>query len=466
MNVLSLFDGIGTGRYALDKAGIKVDKYYASEIDKNAISIAQYNYPDIIQIGDVESIDFNSLKGKIDLIIGGFPCTDLSLAGKRDGLKGQHSRLFYKQLEAIKIIQPKYFLVENNVGMPKDAYEEISKQLGCYPTEINSALVSAQNRRRYYWTNIGPKMRGLVGLPKCAIPQPKDRGIILEDILEKDANIVPENTTSVSYVEKHLKSLSDKLDYTPVQFNAYNEQEIKDKSSTLTTACGGKTSLSSVNKFTLHCVNIPESVTVRKHDVDVDNLKKLLKSHKKYSSKEIAKRLSIPVTMVEHWFRTDDYFAIPDAELWQPLKELLDIESTEFDKAITEFEVKPSSYDKATRKYCTDGKMSTLMAGGNDEIIFKDNSCKNIPYRLYSVQNGTIKIGDTVYPINLPDGDYSIRHLTPLECERLQTMPDGYTQFGREREHIVKISNAQRYKALGNGWTAEVIIHIFRFMEE
>lgn len=347
MNVLSLFDGIGTGRYALDKAGIKVDKYYASEIDKKAISIAQYNYPDIIQIGDVESIDFNSLKGKIDLIIGGFPCTDLSLAGKRDGLKGQHSRLFYKQLEAIKIIQPKYFLVENNVGMPKKAYEEISKQLGCYPVEINSALVSAQSRKRYYWTNIGPKMRGLVGLPKCAIPQPKDRGIILEDILEKDINIIPENTTSVSYVEKHLKSLSDKLGYTPVQFNAYNEQEIKEKSPTLTTVCGSKTSSSSVNRFLLNY-----------------------------------------------------------------------------------------------------------------------NVIQGINIVLYSVQNGTIKIGDTVYPINLPDGDYSIRHLTPLECERLQTMPDGYTQFGREREHIVKISNAQRYKALGNGWTAEVIIHIFRFMEE
>jgi len=434
MRVLSLFDGIGTGRYALDKAGITVDKYYASEIDKNAISIAQYNYPDIIQLGDVESIDFNSLKGKIDLIIGGFPCTDLSLAGKRDGLKGQHSRLFYKQLEAIKVIQPKYFLVENNVGMPKDAYEEISKQLGCYPVEINSALVSAQSRKRYYWTNIGPKMRGLVGLPRCAIPQPKDRGILLEDILERDEDVVPENTTSVSHVEKHLKSLADKLGYTPVQFNAYNEQEIKEKSPSLTTTCGCKTSSSSVNKFTLHCVDIPETVKVRRYSVDIENLKKVLREHKSLKNKEIAEKLNQPITKVEHWFRTDDCFAVPDAEIWLQLKELLNIQTDEFDKSIIEFEEKPSSYDKASRKYCTDGKMSTLMAGGNDEIIFKDNSCKNIPYRLYSVQNGTIKIGDTVYPINLPDGDYSIRHLTPLECERLQTMPDGYTQFGRERE--------------------------------
>lgn len=419
MRVLSLFDGIGTGRYALEQADIHVSKYYASEIDKDAIKIAQYNYPDIIQLGDVESIDFNSFKGKIDLIIGGFPCTDLSLAGKRDGLKGQHSRLFYKQLEAIKVIQPKYFLVENNVGMPKDAYEEISKQLGCHPVEINSALVSAQSRKRYYWTNIGPKIRGLVGVPKCAIPQPKDKGIILEDIIEQDKSII--------------KNIKEKI---------------------------------SVNKNALHCVDVPESVRVRKYDVDIESLKTLLRNHKKYSSKEIAERLNIPVTKAEHWFRVDEYFAIPDAELWQSLKDLLGIETDEFDKAITEFEEKPSSYDKATRKYCTDGKMSTLLAGGNDEIIFKETFYNNkVPCRKYKIQDGNILIDDKGYPISLSDGMYCIRHLTPLECERLQTLPDGFTQFGIDDDKVISISNAQRYKALGNGWTAEVIIHIFKFME-
>ena len=184
LRVLSLFDGISCGQVALERAGIPVEVYYASEIDKYAIQVTQKNYPNTIQLGDVTKIDFTQFIGKIDLLIGGSPCQDLSIAGARKGLSGERSRLFYKFVEALQVIKPKYFLLENNVGMPREAYEEISRLMGCYPIEINSALVSAQNRKRYYWTNIGDKNYNLFGFPTCDIPQPKDKGILLKDILE------------------------------------------------------------------------------------------------------------------------------------------------------------------------------------------------------------------------------------------------------------------------------------------
>lgn len=183
MRVLSLFDGISCGQVALERAGIPVDVYYASEIDKYAIQVTQNNYPNTIQLGDVTKIDFTKFIGKIDLLIGGSPCQDLSILGKQAGLTGDKSKLFYKFVEALEVIKPKYFLLENNVGMPQEAYEEISSLMGCYPIEINSALVSAQNRKRYYWTNIGDKNYNLFGFPTCAIPLPKDKKITMQDIL-------------------------------------------------------------------------------------------------------------------------------------------------------------------------------------------------------------------------------------------------------------------------------------------
>ena len=128
-------------------------------------------------------VDFKQFEGKIDLLIGGSPCQDLSIAGNRKGLVGERSGLFYKYVEALQTIKPKYFLLENNVGMPNEAYEEMSRLMGCYPVMINSALVSAQLRKRYYWTNIGEKEHDLFGFPTCAIPQPEDKHIYLQQIL-------------------------------------------------------------------------------------------------------------------------------------------------------------------------------------------------------------------------------------------------------------------------------------------
>lgn len=171
MRVLSLFDGICCGHLALERAGIKIDSYDAYEIEPNAIKATQANFPDVVHHGDVTQEDFTKYKGKIDLLIGGSPCTNLSSAGNRQGLKGSQSKLFYEYARALEEVQPKYFLLEN-VIMKKEWEDIITNILGVEPIEINSSLVSAQNRRRLYWTNI----------PN--VTRPEDRGIKLEDILD------------------------------------------------------------------------------------------------------------------------------------------------------------------------------------------------------------------------------------------------------------------------------------------
>lgn len=184
MRVLSLFDGISCGRVALERAGIPVEKYYASEIDKYAIQVAQKNYPDTIQIGDCTKIDYKKYAGEIDLLIGGSPCQGFSFAGKQLNFADPRSRLFFEFVRALKELKPKYFLLEN-VKMKKEFQDIISQQLGVEPIEINSALVSAQNRKRLYWTNI----------PNQVLPT--DKNIVLKNIVP-DATLVKSKTIRTS----------------------------------------------------------------------------------------------------------------------------------------------------------------------------------------------------------------------------------------------------------------------------
>lgn len=171
MRVLSLFDGICCGHLALERAGIKIDSYDAYEIEKNAIKATETNFPDVIHHGDVTKEDFAKYQGKIDLIIGRSPCQGFSSSGKQLNFNDPRSKLFFEYIRAIKECQPKYFLLEN-VVMKKEWQDIISSYLGVEPIEINSSLVSAQNRRRLYWTNI----------PNVTLPE--DKNITLEDILE------------------------------------------------------------------------------------------------------------------------------------------------------------------------------------------------------------------------------------------------------------------------------------------
>ena len=177
MNVLSLFDGMSCGQIALNKLGFKVDNYYASEVDKYAIQVAKKNYPNTKHIGDVTKVDASELP-KIDLLIGGSPCQGFSFAGKQLNFNDPRSKLFFEFIRLWKETKPKYFLLEN-VRMKQQSQDIISSILGVEPIEINSALVSAQNRKRLYWTNI----------PN--VTQPADRNINLSDILEDCAFLNP-----------------------------------------------------------------------------------------------------------------------------------------------------------------------------------------------------------------------------------------------------------------------------------
>lgn len=178
MKVLSLFDGICCGHLALERAGIKIDSYDAYEIEKNAIKATEANFPDVVEHGDVTKEDFTKYKDKVDIIMFGSPCQGFSSSGKQLNFKDPRSKLFFEAVRAIKECKPKYFLMEN-VVMKKEWQDVISSYLGVEPIEINSSLVSAQNRRRLYWTNI----------PN--VTQPEDKHISLEDILEDIEMINP-----------------------------------------------------------------------------------------------------------------------------------------------------------------------------------------------------------------------------------------------------------------------------------
>ena len=188
MNVLSLFNGMNTGRQALENVGIKVNKYYSSEIKPYAIELTQHHFPDTIQVGDVTKwrewdIDWKS----IDLVLSGSPCQDLSAAGKRAGINGKKSSLFFtfiEILEHIKSVNPKILFLQENVGSArKEDVGIMSRALGVYPVRINSSLVTAQLRDRYYWSNIKTRQDGMFGDLVTDIPQPKDRKIMFKDII-------------------------------------------------------------------------------------------------------------------------------------------------------------------------------------------------------------------------------------------------------------------------------------------
>ena len=180
MKVLSLFDGVSCARVALERAGIPVEEYYASEIDKYAIQISQKNYPDIIRLGDVKNVNGKDFEN-IDLLIAGFPCQSFSIAGKRRGLEDERGKLVYDLIRILKEVKPKHIILENVASMKKEIQEylreEFEKATGrkVYINKINASLVSAQNRNRIFF---------------CfqEIPQPEDRGILLKDILESNVD--------------------------------------------------------------------------------------------------------------------------------------------------------------------------------------------------------------------------------------------------------------------------------------
>ena len=195
MNVLSLFDGMSCGQIALERAGIKVDNYFASEIDSYAIQVTQKNYPNTKQLGSVLDLNGYNLP-KIDLMYGGSPCQSFSAMGDGSGFDGK-SKLFWEYIRILKEVKPKYFLLEN-VVMKKEWEDVISKELGVKPIKINSSLVSAQNRPRLYWTNI----------PNIQIPI--DKNIKVKDIVDFNAERKCKESLKKYFNENYFKSYKSK----------------------------------------------------------------------------------------------------------------------------------------------------------------------------------------------------------------------------------------------------------------
>ena len=370
MKVLSLFDGISCGRLALERAGITVEKYYASEIDKYAIQVTQKNYPDTIQVGDVTKLNYLELLD-VDIVIGGSPCQDLSIAKQnREGLRGARSGLFWKYVEALEVIHPKYFLLENVASMRNEDRDAITETLRkIYPeTEcimINSALVSAQQRKRYYWTN-------------WHVEQPQDKGILLKDILESGQVIRGNKSHAV---------ISSAGRTTEREYFKKNQGDLK-----------------------AYCLDA--------NYYKGGSLEHNLEKH----NREI---VAEPVTK-----RSMSNLRMPE------------------DKANC---LLSTSWKGAQANGMTNvpERVGTIGKGGQGDRIYSVHG-KSVCLNANGGGRGA-KTG--LYKVDLPDGDYIIRKLTPVECERLQTLPDNYT---------AGVSNTQRYKQIGNGWTVDVIVHILK----
>jgi site-specific DNA-cytosine methylase len=295
----------------------------------------------------------------------------------------------------------------------------LSKAIGVNPIMINSSLVSAQNRQRLYWTNIGMKPAGLFGDLESIIQQPKDKGILLKDILESEVDdkyFLKQN----SFIFDRIKNKHQFIPRIPNDYEKSNCLKIGGKGVDDLVVHTGNTNAVEVRKIITH--NIPEIVNVRKYEVNIIKLQECLKKHKKFNNKKISEELNVNKTMVDHWFRIDNYFSIPDKNIWLKLKKLLDIKTDEFDESIMIFEEKINIFDKSNRVYDQNGISPTLTSTSCDEKILINSL---------------------------------IRRLTPIECERLQTVKDNYTAH---------VSDSQRYKMLGNGWTVDVIAHIFSYL--
>ena len=328
MNVLSLFDGISCARVALDRAGIEVNAYMASEIDKNAIKVSEKNYPDIIRVGSVVRLE---VEGQVDLLIGGSPCQDLSIAKKdRKGLDGDRSGLFWEFVRIKKECNPQWFVLENVASMPKADRDIITREMGVEPVMFNASLVSAQCRKRLFWTNI-------------PFDLPEDRGILLKDILEAEVD-------EKFYTKKEMTTTPNKKEGEFVQlgyFGAENECKVGGAALRVYDPKAKAPTLASVG----HLIKV---------------------------GRDIGRRLN------EDGHRADADTSIP-------------------------YERRIETRD--------DEKCGTLTSVAKDNLV----------------------VGER------------IRKLTPIECERLQGLPDNYTEG---------VATTNRYKCLGNAFNVDVVAHI------
>lgn len=424
MNVLSCFDGISGGQLALQRAGIKVDNYFASEIDKYAITVTQKNFPNTIQLGSIVNWREWNLP-KIDILIGGSPCQGFSQAGLGLNFDDPRSKLFFVFVDLLVFLKEKNpdlkFMMEN-VKMKKEWRDIITEKLGVEPVLINSALLSAQNRERLYWAN-------------WTIEQPEDKGIFLKDIIESgvvnrdksyaiDANYFKGGSESYlkrTYENKPKRQVVKYQSARRLQVMELDESAEPKPSENGLIFVGGLESGRRLDDGKDLSRNFREGYRIYSDQGKAAALSakpkggaggytgayQISTKYRHSSGKMVEKDRSKSPALREA-FRITDNFSVG-----VPKNGLIQIASLY------------KNNGDAGRIYSTEGKARTLKgeAGG-----------------------GGAKMG------LISDDGYHYRKLTPVECERLQTIPDGYTEG---------ISNTQRYKCLGNGWTVDVIVHIF-----
>jgi DNA (cytosine-5)-methyltransferase 3A len=476
LNVLSLFDGMSCGQQALERCGIEIENYYASEIDKYAIQVTMANYPNTIQLGSVVGVDGYKLP-KIDLLIGGSPCQSFSFAGKRKGMatkceteiltlehylelkaegyefEGQ-SYLFWEFMRLLNECKPKYFLLEN-VEMGEKWEKVLSKAIGVNGIHINSALVSAQNRKRIYWTNIGMQPGGLFGDLESIIQQPKDKGILLKDILESEVN------------EKYFLSakMFDWLTrHSEKRGNEFKKTKGDRKSSCLSVSAQVAVNLSA--DFIIHNT-MPRSSTFGKggtgllsrndgktYCLDTGNTNTIEIVANGAKEQVVGRKAQEDGTYKREYEVSND----EKAKTLETNKAKNNVEIKQVKQINPSLESGGNQPYQQNRIYDIDGISPALCANKSDLIItsidirsdegLRENK-SNKAFALRSQAGGELQ-GKGV-KVNS-----KIRRLTPTECERLQTVVDNYTNH---------VSDSQRYKMLGNGWTIDVIAHIFNYLK-
>ena len=346
INVISAFDGISCLRVALDRANIPVDKYFAFEIDKFAIKTSEKNYPDIRHLGDIKNWKFFDQLPQIDLLAGGFPCQSHSIAGNRKGLADPRGQLFYVMAEMFQHYRSKNpnlkFLFENVTKIKKQDLEEINKILGCEPMKFNSAVVSAQNRERLYWSNI-------------PFTVPEDRHIYLKDILEDGEAVVKSYGKYIPHTDKS----------TCLDASYYKGED---------------------NHGQRTIVRAGTASDLNGHDI----LKRI------YSPEGKSHALT--------------------ANSGGNLEPKVAISGAALRNQRTRHGI------EAQLNIRKDGKSNCVVSSYSEKL------------------NGVSEYGN-------------YRKLSPLECERLQTLPENYTEG---------VSNSQRYKQIGNGWTVDVIVQFVK----
>jgi DNA (cytosine-5)-methyltransferase 3A len=395
MNVLSLFDGISCARVSFDRAKIPVKTYFACEIDKHAIKVSETNYPDIVRLGDVRTL--HTLDEPIDLLVGGSPCTDLSIAKKdRKGLEGEHSSLFWEYVRIWKLVKPRWFILENVASMPKKDRDIITQEMGVEPVLFNASLVSAQCRKRLFWTNI-------------AFELPEDRGILLKDILQPDAEVdesMVVNGKSFCLTASYHKGGEGQWEY---EHNKARRQR------TMVFHKTPQTGRNETKKLGYVGENDHQAKRVYDEEGKCPALNVVCNS------------------MVKVGY-------IGEGEQY-------------------------GQGGQAHRVYDPSGKTPTLSSFGPlvkvgrdigrriGEDGKRDDDNTDLPYERRIEVRDDNKTGTltSVQKDNLVVSETRIRKLTPIECERLQGLPDNYT---------ASVSKTNRYKCLGNAFNVDVIAEI------